>query len=43
LISSHEPASNAVIHAEAKTEKEITELAKEYSDILDIKMEETDE
>jgi low affinity Fe/Cu permease len=35
LISSHEPASNAVIHAETKTEKEIAELSKEYADILE--------
>jgi len=30
LISSHEPASNAVIHIEEKTEYEINELIKEY-------------
>ncbi len=35
LITSHEPASNAVINAEVKTEKEITELAKEYSDLAE--------
>lgn len=35
LISSHESASNAVIHAEAKTEKEIVELAKEYADLAE--------
>jgi low affinity Fe/Cu permease len=36
LIASHEPASNAVIHAEVKTEKEISELAKEYSDLAEL-------
>ncbi len=41
LVSSHEPASNAVIHAEAKTEKEITELAKEYSDLAEKAAEQT--
>ncbi len=30
LVSSHEPASNLVINLEEKTEKEITELSKEY-------------
>jgi low affinity Fe/Cu permease len=30
LVVSHEPASNAVINAEEKTEHEITELSKEY-------------
>ena len=33
LISSHEHASNTVIHAGKKNEKEITELSKEYSDL----------
>jgi low affinity Fe/Cu permease len=42
LITSHEPASNAVIHAEAKTEKEITELAKEYSDLAEQTVEKDD-
>jgi len=31
LISSHEHASNEVINADIKTEREITELSKEYS------------
>jgi low affinity Fe/Cu permease len=35
LVSSHEPASNAVLNAEIKTEKEITELSKEYSDLVE--------
>ena len=33
LVSSHKPASNTVIHAETKTEHEIIELSKEYSDL----------
>ena len=33
LVSSHEPASNAVMNAEGKTEREITELGKEYSEL----------
>jgi low affinity Fe/Cu permease len=33
LVSSHETANNAVLNAEIKTEKEITELSKEYSDL----------
>jgi len=33
LVSSHEPASNAVMNAEIKTEREITELSKEYSEL----------
>jgi len=32
LVSSHETASNTVLNAEIKTEKEITELSKEYSE-----------
>lgn len=35
LVSSHEPANNSVINAEEKTEKEITELSKEYSELAD--------
>lgn len=35
LIVSHEPASNAVIDSEKKTEHEITELSKEYSELLE--------
>ena len=31
LVVSHEPASNAVIDVEGKTEDEITQLAKEYT------------
>lgn len=32
LVSSHEPASNLVINSENKTEQEITELSKEYTE-----------
>jgi low affinity Fe/Cu permease len=33
LVSSHETASNTVINLEEKTEKEITELSKEYGEL----------
>jgi low affinity Fe/Cu permease len=33
LIVSHKPANNAVINAETKTETEIVQLAKEYTEI----------
>jgi low affinity Fe/Cu permease len=35
LIASHESASNAVINHESKTEHEITELTKEYADLVE--------
>lgn len=35
LVSSHEPASNSVMNAEIKTEREITELSKEYSELAE--------
>ncbi|WP_291102404.1 MULTISPECIES: low affinity iron permease family protein [unclassified Flavobacterium] len=35
LVSSHEPANNSVINAEEKTEKEITELSKEYTELAE--------
>jgi low affinity Fe/Cu permease len=35
LVASHEPASNTVINAEDKTEHEITELSKEYTELAD--------
>src|SRR6187402_2678752 len=35
LVSSHETANNAVMNAEIKTEKEITELTKEYSEMAE--------
>ena len=41
LVASHEPASNAVINAEEKTEQEITELSKEYTELAErVKMDE---
>lgn len=43
LIASHETASNAVIHAEGKTEKEIVELSKEFTDLLQTEVEEIKE
>jgi len=33
LVASHEPARNAVINAEAKTEDEISELSKDYAEM----------
>ena len=33
LVASHKSASNAVINAEGKTEREITELSKEYAEL----------
>lgn len=35
MISSHDTANNAVLNAEIKTEKEITELSKEYSELAE--------
>ncbi|NVO18411.1 MAG: low affinity iron permease family protein [Bacteroidetes bacterium] len=35
LVASHEPASNAVINLENKTEHELNELSKEYSELAD--------
>lgn len=35
LVSSHEPANNSVINAEEKTEREITELSKEYAELVE--------
>lgn len=35
LVSSHEPASNAVIDLEGKTESEIMALSEEYKELLD--------
>jgi low affinity Fe/Cu permease len=35
LVSSHEPANNSVINAEEKTEREITELSREYTDLAE--------
>ncbi len=33
LVASHEPASNAVINVEERTELELTELSKEYAEL----------
>jgi low affinity Fe/Cu permease len=35
LVASHEPANNAVIHAEEKTEDEINLLSKEYLELIE--------
>ncbi|MFA6457319.1 MAG: low affinity iron permease family protein [Bacteroidota bacterium] len=35
LVASHEPARNAVLNAEEKTEAEITELAKDYVELIE--------
>ena len=35
LVASHKTASNAVINAEEKTEDEITELSKEYAELVE--------
>jgi low affinity Fe/Cu permease len=35
LVASHEPANNAVIHAEDKTEHEINILSKEYLELVE--------
>jgi low affinity Fe/Cu permease len=40
LVASHEPASNTVIYTEEKTEKELTELSKEYAELAEEKKEE---
>jgi low affinity Fe/Cu permease len=42
LVSSHKTASNAVLNADIKTEREITELSKEYSELAE-KIKELDE
>jgi low affinity Fe/Cu permease len=41
LLASHEPASNAVINLERKTEHEIAELSKEYAELSEQIKEET--
>ncbi len=35
LVASHKPANNAVMNAEEKTEAEITELSKEYVELVE--------
>jgi low affinity Fe/Cu permease len=42
LISSHDQASNTVLNLEEKTEREITELSKEYADLTEITKEAED-
>lgn len=34
LVLSHEPANNSVINADEKSEREITELSKEYNELI---------
>ena len=36
LVASHDTASNKVLNAEEKTEFEITELAKEYTELVEL-------
>jgi low affinity Fe/Cu permease len=43
LIASHEPASNLVMNAEEKTERELTILSKEYAELIDLVKEKKDE
>jgi hypothetical protein len=35
LVASHKAANNAVMNAEEKTEDEITELSKEYTELAE--------
>jgi low affinity Fe/Cu permease len=35
LVFSHETASNSVMNAEVKTERELTELSREYADLVE--------
>ncbi|MFA5974023.1 MAG: low affinity iron permease family protein [Lentimicrobiaceae bacterium] len=42
LLASHEPAKNEVINLEKKTERELTELSKEYAELAEQIKEETD-
>jgi len=42
LLASHEPAKNEVITLEKKTERELTELSKEYAELAEQIKEETD-
>jgi low affinity Fe/Cu permease len=43
LVASHEPASNAVIGAENKTEYEIAELMREHDELIDLVKKEKEE
>jgi len=42
LVASHEPAKNAVLNLEKKTEHELTELSKEYTELADQRKEQTE-
>jgi low affinity Fe/Cu permease len=43
LIASHEPASNLVMNAEEKTERELTILSKEYAELIELVKEDKEE
>jgi len=43
LIASHEPASNLVMNAEEKTERELNILSKEYVDLIELVKENKEE
>jgi low affinity Fe/Cu permease len=43
LVSSHEPANNAVLEASEKTEREIRELSKEYIETEEMQEDKIDE
>ena len=36
LVASHKPANNALINVEEKTEREISELSKEYAELAEL-------
>ena len=36
LVASHDPANNSVINTEEKSERELTELSKEYAEIAEV-------
>ena len=42
LVASHKPANNAVINIEQKTEHEIIQLSKEYSELAEKALEKSD-
>ena len=43
MSASHEPASNSLINAEGKTEREITILSKEYTELAEKLQEEAEQ
>ena len=43
LVASHDPASNTVINLDKKTEHEIIELSKEYADLIEEVIENSEE